>query len=54
MLQFINYQEADARVAAEKILAMETQLAEPRLDKVSEEICRNFNNPRHFAELCRL
>ncbi|MCB0463489.1 MAG: M13 family metallopeptidase [Flavobacteriaceae bacterium] len=51
MLQFINYSEADAKAAAEKILAMETQLAEPRLDKVASRDIRNFNNPKSVAEL---
>ncbi|WP_339622847.1 M13 family metallopeptidase [uncultured Winogradskyella sp.] len=51
MLQFINYTEADARVAAETILALETQLAEPRLDKVASRDIRNFNNPTALTDL---
>ncbi|WP_299112293.1 M13 family metallopeptidase [uncultured Winogradskyella sp.] len=51
MLQYINYSEADARIAADKILAMETQLAEPRLDKVASRDIRNFNNPTSLADL---
>lgn len=51
MLQFINYDEASAKTAADKILAMETQLAEPRLDKVASRDVRNFNNPTSLAEL---
>lgn len=51
MLQFINYTEADAKAAADKILAMETQLAEPRLDKVASRDIRNFNNPTALADL---
>ena len=51
MLQYINYSEADAKAAADRILAMETQLAEPRLDKVSSRDIRNFNNPTSLADL---
>ncbi|MEM9681056.1 MAG: M13 family metallopeptidase [Bacteroidota bacterium] len=51
MLQFIEYSEADAKAAAEKILALETQLAEPRLDKVQSRDIRNFNNPTALADL---
>lgn len=51
MLQYINYSEADAREAAGKILALETKLAEPRLDKVASRDIRNFNNPTALADL---
>ncbi|MBA6152069.1 M13 family metallopeptidase [Gelidibacter maritimus] len=51
MLQFIDYDEATAKSAADKILAMETKLAEPRLDKVAMRDARNYNNPVPFAEL---
>ncbi len=51
MFGFINYSEEDARAAAEKILTLETQLAEPRLDKVASRDIRNFNNPTSLAEL---
>ncbi|MCK0179878.1 M13 family metallopeptidase [Flavobacteriaceae bacterium S0862] len=54
MLQFINYDEATAKTAAEKILALETQLAEPRLDKVARRDARNRNNPMSIAELQEL
>ncbi|WP_179318830.1 M13 family metallopeptidase [Winogradskyella helgolandensis] len=54
MLQFINYSEADARTAAEKILALETQLAEPRLDKVASRDIRNFNNPTALTDLQKM
>ncbi|NNE32049.1 MAG: M13 family metallopeptidase [Winogradskyella sp.] len=54
MLQFIDYSEADANAAAEKILELETQLAEPRLDKVASRDVRNFNNPMAFSELSSL
>jgi len=51
MLQYINYSETDAKAAADKILAMETQLAEPRLDKVASRDIRNFNNPTALSDL---
>jgi putative endopeptidase len=51
MLQYINYSEADAKAAATKILALETQLAEPRLDKVASRDIRNFNNPTALTDL---
>ncbi|WP_179349814.1 M13 family metallopeptidase [Winogradskyella pacifica] len=54
MLQFINYSEGDARTAAEKILALETQLAEPRLDKVASRDIRNFNNPTALTDLQKM
>ena len=54
MLQFINYTEDDARKAADKILALETALAEPRFDKVQSRDVRNFNNPKTIAELSEL
>jgi putative endopeptidase len=51
MFQFINYSEADAKAAAEKVLELETQLAVPRLDKLQSRDVRNFNNPRSIAQL---
>lgn len=51
MLQYIDYDEAAAKTAADKILALETQLAKPRLDKVQSRDVRNFNNPRSIAQL---
>ncbi|TDU43665.1 putative endopeptidase [Gelidibacter sediminis] len=54
MLQFINYDEAKANAAAKKILAMETKLAEPRLDKVAMRDARNYNNPVAFTELQKM
>lgn len=50
MLQMLGDSEADAMAAAEKILAMETILAEPRLDKVARRDVRNMNNPRTVSE----
>jgi len=51
MLQFLGDSEADARAQAETILAFETKLAIPRLDKVASRDFRNFNNPRSLAEI---
>ncbi|MDA9885644.1 M13 family metallopeptidase [bacterium] len=51
MLQFIDYSEEDAKAASELILKLETQLAEPRLDKVARRDIRNMNNPRKVSEL---
>ena len=51
MLKFINYDDATAQAAAKRILELETQLAEPRLDKVQRRDVRNLNNPRSITEL---
>jgi len=50
MLQMLGDSETDAKTSAEKILAMETTLAEPRLDKVARRDVRNMNNPRTISE----
>ncbi len=50
MLQMLGDDEANAQEASEKILALETMLAKPRLDKVESRDARNFNNPRTIAE----
>ncbi|MBT8262203.1 MAG: M13 family metallopeptidase [Bacteroidia bacterium] len=51
MLQFLGDSEEEARAQAETILAFETKLAEPRLDKVARRDFRNFNNPRSMEQL---
>lgn len=51
MLQFLGDSEEDARTQAETILAFETILAEPRLDKVDSRDFRNFNNPYSVSGL---
>ena len=51
MLQFLGDSEESAHKQAEIILAFETKLAEPRLDKVASRDFRNFNNPRSIEEL---
>ncbi|KAA1248179.1 M13 family metallopeptidase [Aquimarina sp. RZ0] len=50
MLQILGDSAADAKVAANKILTMETKLATPRLDKVESRDARNYNNPRTLEE----
>ena len=54
MLQFLGDTEESARKQAETILAFETKLATPRLDKVASRDFRNFNNPRSIAELQKM
>lgn len=51
MLKYLGDDEAKANKAAETILAIETKLAEPRLDKVESRDARNFNNPRSMKQL---
>lgn len=51
MLQFLGDSEESARKQAQTILAFETQLAIPRLDKVASRDFRNFNNPRSIEQL---
>jgi putative endopeptidase len=54
MLQFLGDEPAAARKDAETILALETKLAEPRLDKVQSRDARNFNNPRTIEQLAEM
>ena len=51
MFGFINYDQAAAQAAAQRVLELETQLAEPRLDKVQSRDIRNFNNPLSIEKL---
>ena len=51
MLQFLGDSEIEARDQAETILAFETKLAIPRLDKVASRDFRNFNNPRVMSQV---
>ena len=51
MLQRLGDSEATAMAAAEKVLELETQLAEPRLNKVERRDARNYNNPRSIAQV---
>lgn len=54
MLQFIGDTKESANKQAETILAFETKLAIPRLDKVASRDFRNFNNPRSIDELQKM
>ena len=54
MLQYIDYSEEDAADAAKSILAFETKLAEPRLDKVERRDARKTYNPMTVAELQKI
>ncbi|MBW1297682.1 M13 family metallopeptidase [Aquimarina litoralis] len=54
MLQYIGETEKQARQNATTILAIETKLAEPRLDKVESRDTRNFNNPRSITQLTEM
>jgi putative endopeptidase len=51
MLQFLGDEENTALAAARKVLDFETQLAEPRFDKVQSRDPRNFNNRHSIAEV---
>ncbi|MUP45312.1 M13 family peptidase [Gramella sp. BOM4] len=51
MLQYLNYSEEEAKAEAETILAFETSLAEPQLDKVERRDARKTYNPMTVAEL---
>ncbi|HIB47622.1 MAG TPA: M13 family peptidase [Flavobacteriaceae bacterium] len=54
MLQYLGDSEAEARKQAEDILAFETKLATPRLDKVASRDFRNFNNPRSLDQIQKM
>ena len=49
MLNYIG--ETDTEAKAKRILELETQLAEPRLDKVARRDFRNYNNRYHVNDL---
>ncbi|UGU14422.1 M13 family metallopeptidase [Sinomicrobium kalidii] len=51
MLQFIDYDEATAAKAAENILAFETEMATPRLDKVERRNPEKRYNPTAVTDL---
>ena len=51
MLQFLGDNETDANNQAKQILAFETRLAEPRMDKVERRDARKRYNPRSISEL---
>ncbi|AWH84551.1 M13 family peptidase [Flavobacterium album] len=45
MLKYLGYKEADAKTAAKQILALETAMAQPRLDRVERRDRRKSYNP---------
>ncbi|MCQ0111810.1 M13 family metallopeptidase [Zhouia amylolytica] len=54
MLQFIGYDEATAQKEAAQILAFETKLAEPRLDKVQRRDPSLTYNPTAISDLQKM
>ena len=54
ILQYAGDDEATAQDEAARILALETKLAEPQLDKVERRDARNMNNPRSVAQLQKM
>ncbi len=54
MLQFLGDSKAEAAKQANTILALETRLATPRLDKVASRDFRNFNNPRSINQVSKM
>lgn len=51
MLQFLGDTEGEASESAQKILAFETKLAEPQMDKVERRDARKSYNPMKVEEL---
>lgn len=51
MLAYFGGSKEDAKFKAETVLKLETELAEPRLDKVSRRDFRNFNNRYAVSDL---
>nr|WP_317630819.1 M13 family metallopeptidase [uncultured Flavobacterium sp.] len=54
MLQFLEVPKAEADKQAAKVLALETKMAEARLDRVARRDRRNTYNPMTVAELKKL
>src|SRR5699024_11988368 len=54
MLQFIGDDADTAMENAKKILAFETRLVTPQLDKVARRDFRNYNNPHSVEEIQKL
>ncbi|MFD0963684.1 M13 family metallopeptidase [Pseudofulvibacter geojedonensis] len=54
MLQFLGDSEEQAAAQAKQILAFETKLATPRLDKVERRDARKRYNPRSVADLSKM
>ncbi|WP_111309006.1 M13 family metallopeptidase [Confluentibacter sediminis] len=51
MLQLLGYSETEANTQAKQVLAFETRLAEPRMDKVERRDARKRYNPKSIEEL---
>lgn len=54
MLRYLGYKEADAKTQAAKVLALETAMAQPRLDRVERRDRRKTYNPMTVAGLQKL
>ncbi|WP_313806186.1 M13 family metallopeptidase [Flavobacterium sp.] len=54
MLQFLGIKPAAAKIQAEKVLALETEMARPRLDRVERRDRRKTYNPMTVADLQKL
>ncbi len=54
MLQFLGEKPAVAKTNAEKVLALETEMARPRLDRVERRDRRKTYNPMTVADLQKL
>ncbi|MCL9809637.1 M13 family metallopeptidase [Flavobacterium luminosum] len=54
MLQFLGEKPADAQKSAEKVLALEIEMARPRLDRVERRDRRKTYNPMTVADLQKL
>jgi len=54
MLKYIGYKDSDSKKYAEKILSIETAMAQPRLDRVERRDRRKSYNPMTVAELQKL
>lgn len=54
MLKYLGVKDADAKAQAEKILALEIAMAQPRLDRVERRDRRKTYNPMTVADLQKL
>ncbi len=54
MLQYLGDTEAEAKTQANQILAFETRLAEPKMDKVDRRDARKRYNPRSIQDLQKM
>ena len=54
MLQFLGEKPADAKLNADKILALEIAMSKPRLDRVERRDCKKQYNPTSVADLQKM